>query len=302
MKFNEYLKLCREKTRFTQEELVNELYGFDINNFKGLNTSTLSKWERSVTQPKIPKQVSIVKFFQKLTGHALPYWDGYSIDDVERLLYKTGIKNIINKSKKYILGFPSKSMQLEDINIYLLKDSPKMNALLELNMLIHQEYNHEYEQISLEQFKVWATHSSNFFLMCEYKDTFMGLFFTIRLKPDIFEKIINFEMKKNEITTENFASFDEQGCEYILSIFALNDKSSYPLFMRYYAYLISNQKNIEEVGTIKSEKDAKNIFERMNFKPVNSKVYTNEEVEIVSYKETLSNLLVGENVVKIILT
>jgi len=301
VKFFKYLKLCREKAKLTQEELVHELYSFDINSFKGLNTSTLSKWERDITQPKVAKQVSIIRYFQKHTGVSLPHWDNCTVEDAEERICQAGVENIIGKSKKYILDFPSKNMHSKDIHICLLKDSSKMNTLLELNMVIHEEFNLDYAQISLEQFKSWAIHPSNLFLTCEYKDTFMGLLFTIRLKPEVFEKIISFKMKKSDITENDFVSLEEEGCDYILSVFALNHKSSHLLFVRYYAYLIANQKYIKEVGTIKSEKDAKNILEKMNFKSVYTKQCINS-IDIVSYKEALSNVLVCENAIKIILT
>jgi len=301
LKFFEYLKLCREKAQLTQDVLVHKLYSFDIESFKGLNTSTLSKWERDITQPKVAKQVSIIKFFQKYTGASLPHWDDCTVADAEARISHAGITNIIDKSKKYILDFPATNMHHEDIQIRLLKGSTDMSRLLELNMVIHEEFNLEYAQINLEQFKTWAMHPSNLFLTCEYKNTFMGLLFTIRLKPKIFDKIINFKMKKNEITQDDFAPIGEKGCEYILSVFALNHKVSHRLFIRYYGYLIANQKKIIEVGTIKSEKDANNILKKMNLRSVNVKKCTNTDKEIVSYKEMLSNVLVCENSIKIIL-
>ena len=64
MHFNEYLKQCRENSQLTQEQLVNDLYSFDIDSFRGLDTTTLSKWERSVIKPKLSRQVKIIQYFQ----------------------------------------------------------------------------------------------------------------------------------------------------------------------------------------------------------------------------------------------
>lgn len=67
MQFNEYLKSCREHAGFTQEQLMEELYLFDVDNFSGLDTSTLSKWERDIIKPRLAKQTSILKYFQSKT-------------------------------------------------------------------------------------------------------------------------------------------------------------------------------------------------------------------------------------------
>ena len=86
MQFNEYLKSCREHNNLTQEQLVHDLYSFNIENFEGLDTSTLSKWERSITRPKISKQISIIKCFQERTGIVLPCWDKYSSEEAAALI------------------------------------------------------------------------------------------------------------------------------------------------------------------------------------------------------------------------
>ncbi len=45
----------REHNSLTQEQLVHDLYSYDIDSFGSLDTNTLSKWERSVTKPKVSK-------------------------------------------------------------------------------------------------------------------------------------------------------------------------------------------------------------------------------------------------------
>ena len=80
--------------------------------------------------------------------------------------------------------------------------------------------------------------------MCEFNDQFFGLLFTLRLKPDIFSKLVNFEMEESDIDIDDFASSEEMGSDYFLSFIALNDDVASLLFIKYYAQLIANQKNI----------------------------------------------------------
>lgn len=301
MQFNEYLKLCREKNNLTQEQLVHALYSYDIEHFESLDTGTLGKWERSITQPKASKQVSIIKYFQNQTGAALPCWDSYSIEETEDLICKAGMRNLIGKRKKLILDFPSEMMGIDDFKIYPVRNFERMDVLMGINMDLHKSANKEYAQINIEQFKEWALHPSNLFLACEYKDGFLGLFFTIRLKPDIFDKLLNFEIKKNDITVDDFASFGEMGCNYMLSFYALNHKVATMLFIRYYAHLIANQKSIAEIGVVTTLDEVKKVVNNMNLHYHSTKTI-DDNVKIKSYRQTLSNVLASENVVKILLS
>ena len=299
MKFNTYLKSCREHNKLTQEELVNALYIYDIDLFEALDTSTLSKWERGITHPKAAKQVSIIKYFQKETGAVLPCWDTYTIQEAEEQICQAGVVNLLGKSKQLVLNFPSNMMHFEDFKVYPVRHSDRIDTLLDINMDLHKNANHTFAQISLEHFSSWALHPSHLFLVCEYKNEILGLFFSLRLKPEIFQKIINFEMQKSELTMEDFASFDEMGSNFMLSFYALNNKIATMLFIRYYAHLIANQTRIKEIGVITALDDVKRVVHNMNLDETKSMI-TEDQKELKSYRQSLSNVLVSENVVKML--
>ena len=301
MKFSEYLRSCREKSDLTQEQIVHHLYSYDIVNFEALDTSTLSKWERGITQPKASKQVSIIKYFQSITNTALPCWDNYSSDEAAGLICKAGMHNLIGKSKKHIYHFPSEMMSIDDLNVYPLRSFERYDALLEMHLHHHQDINHEFIQLKKEQFKEWALHPDSLFLACEYKDTFLGISFTTKLKRNIFDKVLNFEIKRNEITTDDFASFDEEGCSLMLGFFALNEKAATLLFIRYYAYLISNQKYITEIGAVSNSPEAIKLISNMNLEYHGSHL-TQDHVKIKAYRQTLYNVLASEYVVNMLLS
>ncbi len=301
MQFNEYLRQCREENQLTQEQLVNALYSHDIEKFSSLDTGTLGKWERSVTKPKVSKQVSIIKYFQERTGLALPCWNKYSIEETESLICKAGMSNLIGKSKKHIYNYPSEMMSSGDMHVYPLRTFKRMNELIEMYMPLHQSLNHESLQLSKEQFKEWALHPSSLFLVCEYKGLFIGFSFTTKVNPEIFNKILSFEMKKSEVTTDDFASLEEVGSNLMLGFFALNEKAAILLFIRYYAHLISNQKYIADIGAVTNSEDAIKLVSNMNLHYYNSYV-TDDNVKIKAYRQTLFTALASEYVVKMILS
>lgn len=301
MQFNEYLKKCREGCKLTQEKLAQELYVHDTELFLSLDTGTIGKWERGITKPKVAKQASIIQYFQVQTNTALPFLDEYPLEDIEGLLCKMGMNNMLGKNKKHVFDFPSEMMSLDDINVSSLHNFPAMDQVIDNNMHLHTSMNHPYGQLSRDQFMEWALHPSNLFFLCEHKGSPLGIMFISKVKPEIFKKVINFEMKKSDICADDFASYDEMGSHLLLSFFAFNTKAATLLFIRYYAHLIANQDNILEVGGLGHTDEGKKIASSMNLKFKNSKL-TEDGTKIVSYSQSLANVLASEHVVKMLLS
>jgi len=301
MYFNEYLKTCRENNALTQEELVSELYNHDVKMFESLDTSTYSRWERAVVKPKTSRQVSILKYFQKRTGVALPCWDQYSIDETEEIICKTGMNNLLGNSKELVLNFPSATIGADDLHVYQLRNSDNMEKIISINLDMDKDFNHNTTHFQSEQFKEWALHPSSSFYVCEYKEQFFGLLFTLRLKPEVFERIMDLDIDEKDLSVNDFASFDEMGCNHMISFFAMSEKAASLLFIRYYAHLIANQKFIIEVGLATMMEDARKLIRNMNLHHYSSKIIE-KGLELQTYRETLPNFLASQKVVKMILS
>lgn len=297
MKFNEYLKLCRQKYNLTQEEITQELYSFD-DIFQGLDIGTYSRWERGATKPNMDKHISIVKFFQTKSNHILSCFENTNKNHIEDELCKMGIKNLIGHSKEHILNFPTKSFKVDDISIKHLRSTNDIDAVLQIPYSIIENLTGNVYKLSFENIKAWALHPSNLFLLSEYQGQFAGLLFTLRLKPAIFDKLINFEIDLKDITLNDFATFDELGCNFPIAFFAYNDKSSTLLFLRYYAHLIANQDVITKIGTTPLLESAKKIVQKINLKYYKEKSVA--QGKLCSYCAPLDEVLVNEAVLKMI--
>jgi transcriptional regulator with XRE-family HTH domain len=301
LQFNHYLKACRESSKLTQEQLVHQLYTHDMQAFKSLDGSIFSKWERGIIEPKLSKQVSIVRYFQKQTNKALPCFDNYTVDKAEAVLCESGMKNLLGKSKKLILDFPSSVIGIDDLMVYHVRNSENFDKYISINVDLDKDFSHDYSQLDFERFKSWASNPVNSFYVCEYKEQFFGLLFTLRVKPEIFDKLMKFEIDEKELVNDDFALFNEVGSNYMISFFAMNDKAATLLFIRYYAYLIANQDVIEEVGTASMMEDAKKLIGNMHFELCTSKTLS-EDLTIESYRATLSTFLAHESVLKMLLS
>jgi transcriptional regulator with XRE-family HTH domain len=301
LQFSQYLRTCREHARLTQEQLTHALYAHDIESFEALDMSMLSKWERGVIQPKISKQVSIVKYFQKRNNRALPCFDNYTVDKAEALLCETGMKNLLGKSKKLVLEFPSSVIGIDDLMVYHVRNSENFDKYIAINVDLDRGFTHDYSQLDFERFKSWASNPVNSFYVCEYKEQFFGLLFTLRVKPEIFDKLMKFEIDEKALTNDDFARFDEKGSNYMLSFFAMNDKAATLLFIRYYAHLIANQNVIDEVGTASMMEDAKKLIGKMQLHTCERKTVSDDLI-VESFRASLPTFLAHERVLKMLLS
>jgi len=301
LQFNQYLKSCREHSKLTQDQLSHALYTFDNENFASIDSNTLSKWERDIIKPQISKQVLLIKYFQEQTHTALPCFTNYSVAETEALICRAGMKNLLGNSKELVLNFPSDTMRADDLLVYSLRNSENLEKIIDINLGLDKDFNHDTTGFQLAQLKAWALHPSSSFFACDYQGQFFGLLFTLRLKPEVFERIMNLKIEERDLELEDFASFDEMGCNHMISFFAMNEKAASMLFVRYYAHLIANQSVIKEVGLATMMNDARKFISNMHLHYHASKML-GEKLELQTYRETLGNFLASEKVIKMILS
>ena len=299
MNFFTYIKRCREENSLTQEHLVQNLYEFDSDNFSGLDTSTLSRWERGTTQPKFSKQVGIIKYFQELGNEAFPCMDHFTLREIDNFICRKCVENILGKNKQIILNFPSAPMDFQDMHVYRIEDPSKFKPAYALLMDMHKATNVPYTQNSLETFEAWTVDPNSFFLACIYKNAFIGLLFTVKLKQNIFDQLMNFEIRRSDISEKDFASVDEEGSMILLASYAINTKAAIMLFSMLYAYLIKNQKKILEVGVMTSFEEVKKVVKNMKLMLYKRKIL-DDGIKIDTYRAELKKVLASENVVKMI--
>jgi hypothetical protein len=110
---------------------------------------------------------------------------------------------------------------------------------------------------------------------------------------------MRFEINQNDISMEDFANHDEAGSNFILAFFAMNDLGASLLLIRYFAYLISEQKKILEIGSMSTHDDAIALMESINLHHCKSKRFSGG-MKRQSYRASLSDVLVNETMVKVL--
>jgi len=298
MYFSDYLKKCREKYQLTQEDLAIALSHFDRELFGSLDNVTLSRWELGKSNPNAARQVQVIKYFQSIDDLIFPCFDETESEMIEKHVCKTGMLNLPGKNKSLILNFPS-SISIDELTVHQLRDSEMIDENIKIALDLNKEFSHNHSLIDDERFKEWTHIPENLFLICEYNKQFFGLLFSLRLKSEVFDRLMHFEINQNDITMDDFASPDEVGSNFILAFFAMNDMGASLLLIRYFAYLISEQKKILEIGSMSTHEDAIALMESIHLKHCKTKRFSGG-MKRQSYRALLSDVLVNETMVKVL--
>ena len=298
MDFSLYLRECRNHLGLTQEELAQELYTFDGKEFSGIQMTTISKWERGITLPRINKQIGLLKYFQSRTGLAFPCIESLS-SNYDSILCDKAVEELIigEKHKTLVFDFASDLTEKNKVKISHLKYVKNSSALLEMVSDIKNESGIEFVMVDKDKINEWILYPGNIFLHSDYKEVFMGLLFSIKLKQETFKKIIAFEKNISELKRNDFASTNDFGSHLIFAFTSMNENVASALFVKYYSHLIANQRNIGEVGSIALTKESRRILYNMNLKLF--KTLTVRGKKISSYSEKLNGVFASKNFLKI---
>jgi|GEM_PF-5167494 len=299
MYFKEYLKSFRNEYAMTQESLAHALYAFDPDTFGGIDTTTVSKWERGVTQPPVGKQVRILQFFQAHSGLPFPALHHRTTTETESIICRNGIENlIVGKKRDLVLNFPSEMMRPQDIIVSHLRSRSNMDALIEVVADIRNYNNPSLLAVSPRKLREWALHPSSLFLVSTYKEIVTGIFFLIKLKTEAFDRIVSFRQSVDSVETDDLAAPEERESHYALAFFALNALSASVLFLRYYAHIIANQNRINRIGATATLEDAKKIIANIDLEHLGT--YRAENKEADAYAASIHRVLASSNVMKMI--
>jgi len=293
LKFHAYLKLSRRNLNLTQSQLALELYNFDAI-FDGLDVNTIGRWERAVTNTPILKKVKILAYFFEKFNYYFPFLEMNDIQSIEKKLSSSSVNKFLGKHKQLVMSFPTIHADEKDFQIVHSKKSLHQETAFTTAINICDDmygYGKFYSVKTLHEFALFA---STLFLLCEYKEQYFGHAFFIYLKNDIYKKVMNFEMDYMDITTSDLANVNEKGSYMSMGLFAMNEKAMAILFVRFYAHLIINQKNIQKVGTLISDSDAVNMAK--NFGLQKSK----QKDDLIVYDATIKEVLLTQQIIKML--
>jgi len=301
MTFGEYLKAFRKAYGLTQESLVEALYLFDDTFFSGLDTTTLSKWERNVTRPKTAKQAMVIKFAQEHTGLALPLFETMDAAALDEAICRSGLANLLKgKNKELVMRLPIERAKSEILEITPLHRCERQEALCELLADMRNAAHPPQTHIDAEQLRAWSDHPAHRFRVCRYKGLVTGVLFSLRLRVESYRATLLFERPLNRLDEDDFAANDEVFCQLHLAFFALDETSALRLILRAYREAIADQKRMRRSGIVAARNEAHKIVERLEMFPVET--LQSEGFDVVSYDAPIETSLSSRYFVESIFT
>jgi transcriptional regulator with XRE-family HTH domain len=298
MQFGEYIKGCRERYDLTQEDLVAELYHYDIREFGGLDVTTLSKWERGRSQPPPLRIAAILKYFQERSGLALPCVENHDLDSAETILSQEGINTLIGKTRALYVQLPLETLPSEEYRLIPLRHFERREQILEVHQALYDSINTGFARVELDKFREWSLDPRHLFHVLLYKDVILGLLFALRMRPEAFEEVLRFQRSKSQIGSEDFAEINAPASLYILSSFALHPRFLSTLYLKLAAHLIVHQRTMEKVGLVTTLPEVERMADRMNLRRLASHGEGDERLH--AYASTVKEMLRGEEVLRAI--
>lgn len=233
---------------------------------------------------------------KKFSTHVFPCL--YNQKNIEKNLCKIGIENLIGNSKEHIMNFPDNIFSLKNINICQIYSHDNIDFILHISQLIFKGLTSNYFNLDVDNLKTFSLDYSNSFLIAEIDNQFLGMFFSLRLKLQSFNKLLTFEMSVDQLTDEDFANYEEEASIFLVSVFAYNEKIAMLLYIKFYAHIIANQNTIINIGTTTLLNGGKKLVEKMHLLHLRDKKYKGKLLS--AYSASLEEVLLNEDILKII--
>jgi len=294
MKFGHYVKQCRERYNLTQEELVEHLFLYDPL-FSKLDVVTLSRWEREVTCPNVEKQSAFIASLRTFSHSLFPSFDLFEFEKLKPHSSNFNMSKALSKQKRYVLNFPNDLIETDKIEIMNMKDAQDFYSSLKLTYELHKKITNDFSNLTFEQFQLWASHPKSFFLLATYENHFFGMFFSLQLKTKVFNDLLNFEMREEEIIHEHFAQDGEESSEYLLGLFAYSKESASLLILHYFKHLIEEEKHIENLGAIVKVDPGHKLASHLGLNPTDGKLSTP-----FAYQAKLKDVILNPGVLNVL--
>jgi len=297
MQFGEYIKACREHFELTQDDLVNLLFQ-SHETFYGLDTVTLSRWERGITYPNPERKQQFIKTLASIDNSIFPCSNVLPIKETEKEVYEKGIQKFIGKHKRFILNFPTDLIDEKQMQFTHLEESEDTNSHLDLIYSFLKKITKDKIGIDRNLFQQWAEHPSTFCLIASYQNQFFGVIFSIRLLPEVLEKVLNFEMKEEDIQVHDLAKPDEEGCEYPITMIAYTEQAATVLILRYYTHLMKHKKNILALGCLPKFSEGEKLIS--SFGLTQRQAELPKKSSIHAYQADIGDVLTNPNILNML--
>jgi transcriptional regulator with XRE-family HTH domain len=243
----------REYTGITQKELVEKLSIYS-DEFKNLNTVTISRWETVTTTPSLFKKKLLLHFFTDskcLTSNSACHDIIY---EAYQRLYEP-LSTVFTRKYQYLIGnLPEHRIgphTLENLKYFTRKDE-HIDHIVDIEIATNAT---NYYTVTPTILTKWCTYPSTFCVVAERKKQHLGHFIMLKLKNHVAEEIAHHTKSEFDLTSSDFCDINEHGTYYIHALYGRSPKIAAELNVKAYLHLFSNLKYIDNVMIFSSRTD-----------------------------------------------
>jgi len=235
----------REYTKITQKELVEKLSTYS-ENFKNLNTVTVSRWETGTTMPSLKKKKSLLNFFSSSECLTSNNECRDIIYEAYERLYEP-LSTVFTRQYQYLIGnlpeHRTGQHKVEDLKHFSQKEE-HIEHIIDIEVATNATNYYSVTQSILTQ---WCTHPSTFCVVAERKKQHLGHFIMLKLKNDVAEEIAHHRRSEFDLTSSDFCDVNESGTYYVHALYGRSPKIAAELNVKAYLHLFENLKYIDKV-------------------------------------------------------
>jgi transcriptional regulator with XRE-family HTH domain len=288
----------REYAGLTQKSLVETLSTYN-NEFKNLNTVTMSRWETGTTTPSLHKKKLLLHFFantQCLTS------DGACHDIVHEAyerLYEP-LSTVFTKNYQSLIGnLPEQRIgqhKLENLKVFPQKDE-HIEHILDIEKATNATNYYAVKPTLLTQ---WCNYPSTFCIVAERKKQHLGHFVMLKLKNHVAEEIAHHKRSEFDLNNNDFCDVNESGTYYVHALYGRSPKIAAELNVKAYLHLFDHLKHIDNVMIFSTRTDGVLLTKDYGIQEVAHGVDEEYEFEWHGMLSPVEDILFSDTVLKLV--
>ena len=296
--FAKYLKHKRKERRLTQDLLAQSLSACS-RVLSGIDAVTISRWERSMTEPTLERQRHVISFFGDNPDSLLPFHGSRR---------RSGPRS---DSLSYIVRhFVSSPRIGAKVGTFPEVKNAKYSIESILNHVCQEAFTHltlEYQQsihycpsqvMSEERFLDLIKANRGYAKACTRYGHYSGHLVGFYLKPEAFGDLIHGRMAEMDLERKHLAAPGERFSFYLFSSYSCSRLVAAHQLLALVRTLPRNGDNLTEVGGTAFTSDGARLYKTMHLNPVSAGCevqekgvrYQGREVAFLTFSATAQSL------------
>ena len=291
------LYACRKSHHMTQQSFVSELSQYS-NEFKGLNTVTLSRWETGTTTPGLNKKKLLLHFLA-----SKGCFESGECHDIARKQYENllePLSNVFTRNYQYLIG----NLPEHRVGEYSLHDLKEFTEKKEhIGHIIDIEVatnSTGYYTLTPQKLLEWCEYPSSFSVITERKKQHLGHFIMLKIKNSVAEEIAHYRRSEFSLTREDFCNVNEHGTYYVHALYGRSPKIAALLNVGAYLHLFEHMKTIDNLMIFSTRTDGVLLTRDYGIKEVAHGVDEEYEFKWHGMLSPIEEILFSDTIVKLI--